>query len=321
MNKIKISADNALKILLGVMEQYSFNITSNDEHWNGKSVIEALNIEYKAFRYTPNDACEYIDEIKLNELISLDKAYGIFTLDTPERVFSKENDILTVGADLEIWLQSSKIEMLEDFIEELQINTVGRRMPIQIDENYRRLVLLFSKVEVGEITEITEHGEMAVCSIRVDYIFYPNVASRSDYEVYFTYETDIDGEPIFPEKPFPFKTLAMGNNMTQKSVPFFRNNGNIGNVNLSKVNTFVFTFDGYLNNDFIDWLTNETLKPDTEAPGENNTPIYLKIIRGDKRIDNEMSYVYKCIIKSHDINVPEDTGNETHSLTIVKRWQ
>lgn len=314
-DKLKISADCALNILKGIMKQFDYPISSDDEAWNGKSVMEALNIEYYPFRHNPNDTDNIIKDLMDSDYNSLNKSFCIFTIDTPERLFSKVNDVMSVSANLEIWLQSSKIEMLEDFIEELQIRTIGQRLPVQIDDNYRRVIMTFSKVNVGQVVEVSEFGEMVVCDITVDYIFYPNIAGHGDYVVWLAYQMKDDN----PDEPdyisIPFANLAVSTSYTQKPIPFINNPASIGNINLSKVTTFVLGFEGYLNNDFIDWLVTNTLQEDNvEDDGRINIPIYLKIERADD------AFTCKCLLKSHDIKVQEGTENEVHSIVLDKRW-
>ena len=96
--------------------------------------------------------------------------------------------------------------------------------------------------------------------------------------------------------------------MTQKAVPNINKPSEVGNINLSRVKSIVFTFDGY-NNRLVNYLADKTLN----GISDNNELISLRLTR------NEDTYTFNCVIKDHLITVQEDTGNETHSLTLTTR--
>ena len=67
-------------------------------------------------------------------------------------------------------------------------------------------------------------------------------------------------------------------------------------------------FDGY-NNEFINFIAGLSLG-DSE---DNNQSLLMTIKR------KETEYTQDVIIKDHQITVNADTGNETHTLSLVVR--
>lgn len=325
MAKIKVSADTVLKILQGIMSDDEINYTITDisapSEWINKTVQQALNIEYYTYKHRPMDTEVIVRDLmangqETNSLMSLNRSFCILSLGSTERVFSKDNDIVTISANLEYWLQTDKVKLLEDLIEDMSITTNGIRIPLQIGNEMRKIIVVFSSLNVSEIQDTTEYGEMSVCDLQVDMIFYPDVVSRSDYTIEF-----LTGDTTPPNQNWtklPFSSISLSNSMTQKAVPFANKVRNVGNINLSRVKSIVLTFDGYANK-FIDDLVDKSLASDFNPSGEdtpdsdNNEPVVMRLTR------NEKEYLYRCVVKDHSISVQEDTGNETHSLTLTTR--
>lgn len=318
MAKIKVSADTVLKILQGIMSDDEINYTITDisapDEWINKTVQEALNIEYYTYKHRPIDTEVIVRDLiakgqETNSLMSLNRSFCILSLSSTERVFSKDNDIVTISANLEYWLQTDKIKLLEDLVEDMSIATNGIRIPLQIGSEMRKVIVVFGSLNVSEIQDATEYGEMSVCDLQVDMIFYPNVISRTDYTVEF----QVEGKWA----KLPFSSLSISNSMTQKSVPRANRVRNVGSINLSKVKSIVFSFDGYVNS-FVDKITNQSLASDITTEGgsqeiDNNEQLILRLTRGEDVL------FYDCVVKEHIITVQEDTGNETHSLTLTTR--
>lgn len=313
MAKIKVSADTVLALIKGVMEDPAINYTIKDvsvPDWMNKTVQEALNVEYYTFRHRPADTEVVIGELikqglPTNELQALTRSFCILSLGHIERVFSKNNDIVTVPINLEYWVQSDKVKLLEDMFEDIAVETIGERIPVQIGTEERQMVIALGSLNISEIQETTEYGEMSVCDIDIDLILHPNVSTMSDYQVKFS----VDKKWV----QVPISSLSVSSNMTQKSVPKANNVREVGNINLSRVKTFVITFDGY-KNEFIDKLVADSMSDDSANEGmDNNESIFLKVTRNNKE------FIYECVVKDHTITVQEDTGNETHSLTLTRR--
>lgn len=311
MGKIKLSADTVLALLKGVMEDPAINYKIEDvsmPDWLNKTVQEALNVEYYTFRHRPADTEIVIGELikqglPSGELQALTRSFCILSLGHIERVFSKNNDILTIPVNLEYWIQSEKVKLLEDMFEDISVETIGERIPVQIGTEERQMVIALGSLNVSEIQETTEYGEMTVCDIDIDLIIHPNVSTMSDYKVEFL----VDKEWV----QVPISSISIVNNMNQKALPRANNTGSVGQLNLSKVKSFVFAFDGY-KNAFIEELTTISFSSDSNIY-DNNEAICLRITR------NEKSYNYTCVVKDHIVKTQEDTGHETHSLTLTIR--
>lgn len=316
MSKIKVSADSFLTIMKSIMNDEEINPAIEDvsapQEWIGKTVQDALNVEYYTFKHRPMDTALVIEDLlrqgkSPSSLYALTRAFCILSLENTERVFSKDNDVVTVSANLEYWIQTEKVKLLEDMFEDIAVETCGIRIPVQIGEEKRHAVIALGNLNVSEVQEVTEFGEMAVCDIDVDIVFHPESTSKADYEVSFL----VNEQWV----PLHFSSLALSSNMTQKSVPYANNVRNVGNINLSKVKSFVLSFDGYKNT-FIDELFNSSFDADIaeELPEtDNNTPIFMRVKRKDA------TATFLCVVKEHTIQVHDDVGNETHSLTLTTR--
>ena len=325
MSKIKVSADTVLSILQGIMntEEMNYKITdkSAPADWQNKTVQEALNIDYYTYKHRPMDTEVIIRDLmakgmQTDSLYSLTRSFCLLSLGPVERVFSKENDIVSVSANLEYWLQDSKVKLLEDLIEDMTVETMGIRIPVQIGKEMRKAIIVFGNLDVSDYQETTEFGGMAVCDLNVDIIFYPDVVSKSDYKVEFLVVEPGTNKASWVN--VPLTSISIPVNMTQKAVPKANRTSDVGNINLSRVKSFVLTFDGY-NNTFVNVLTDMTLSSDYSYDGEelknsnNNAQFIMRLTRGTKE------YFYDTVIKAHTIGVQDDTGNETHSLTLTTR--
>ena len=311
MAKIKVSADMVLAILKGIMEDPAINYKIEDvsaPDWLNKTVQEALNVEYYTFRHRPADTEVVIGELikqglPSNELQALTRSFCILSLGHINRVFSKNTDTVIVPVNLEYWVQTEKVKLLENMFEDISVETIGERVPVQIGKEERQMVMALGSLIPSEIQETTEYGEMTVCDIDIDLIFHPNVSTMSDYKVEF-----LVGEEWVQ---VPVSSVSISNNMNQKPLPKANNTGAVGQLNLSKVKSFVFTFDGFKNK-FIDRIVDYSLSSDSEQY-DNNEAICLKITRNNK------IHSYICVLKDHIIKTQEDTGHEVHSLTLTIR--
>lgn len=312
MAKVKISADTVLTILKGIMEDADINYTITDpsapKEWQGKTVQEVLNVDYYTFKHRPMDTEQLVEDLikqgkDADVLLSLTRAFCILSLKSTERVYSKENDIATVSASLEYWIQTDKVKVLENMLEDIIVESTGIRIPVKIGNEERQVILSIGKLTISDLQETTEFGEMSVCDLDVDLIFYPNVVSIADYNVEF-----LVGE-IWTQVSVSSLSIAL--NMNQKAIPTVGNSANVGQLNLSKVASFVLTFDGWKNK-FVDKIVDFSLSTDEENQ-DNNEAFYLRLTR------DEIQYIFVCVIKDHIIKVQEDSGNETHSLTLTVR--
>ena len=314
MNKVRITADAVLAIIRGIFEDEDVNIVIDDpeapEGWNGKTVSEILNVEYYTYKHRPKSTQEAIKAIlaekgQTNELEALNCAYGLLTVETIERLFSKDVDMVVLGAKLQYYIQTEKIKLLEYLIEDCNIALCGLRIPVQFGSETRRAVVIFDRPNVGDIQSTAPFGEMANVDVEVAMLLYPDVASYSDYTINIGF-TD---NGVEKSADVPLSSFSAAETMTQDAVPSIKARESVGQINLSRATSFVLVFEGY-NNDFINYITDKALTPNST---DNNEPLTLKITRSVK------TYTHSVIVKDHQITVNADTGNETHTLTLVKR--
>ncbi len=314
MNKVRITADAVLAIIRGIFEDEDVNIVIDDpeapEGWNGKTVSEILNVEYYTYKHRPKSTQEAIKAIlaekgQTNELEALNCAYGLLTVETIERLFSKDVDMVVLGAKLQYYIQTDKIKLLEYLIEDANIATSGLRIPVQFGSETRKAVIFFDRPLVSDIQTAAQFGETAVVDIDVAIMLYPDVASYSDYTVNIGFTEN--GE--YKSVDVPLSSFSIANTMTQKAVPNIDARETVGQINLSRATSFVLVFEGY-NNPFVNHIEKTAY---TAESGDNNEPYTLTVTRGLE------TYTHTVTVKDHQITVSADTGNETHTLTFVER--
>lgn len=280
------------------------------EVWQGKTISEILNVEYYTYKHRPSSTLEAVQKIlkekgEANELAALNSAYGLLAIDSIERLFSKDVDTVVLQAGLSYYIQTNKIKLLEYLVEDANIATSGIRIPVQFGSETRKAVIFFDRPQVGDIQTAAPFGETAIVDIDVAIMLYPDVASYSDYTVNIGF-TD-NGE--YKSADVPITSFSLASVMTQDAVPSITHRETVGEINLSRATSFVLVFDGF-NNTFVNYLTAKSF-----APGgvDNNQPFTVKVTRG------ENTYTHEMIVKDHKITVNADTGNETHTVTFVKR--
>lgn len=309
MKKIKITADKMLQILQGVLNAEEIN-TKVEEN----TLQEMLGVQYYTFKHRPQDSESTIAQMSQQGTLQLSGAFCLLSLLGTERVYARDTDVITVGVNLEYWLQTDKIKFLEDLLENLAIETNGKKINIELDGEERQVVLAVGSMEVTELEEATVYGEMAICELNIDFIFTPKVVGKVEYTVEFAVGEKEDTRWI----ELPINSIVVSSSMTQKSLPQVNRVEQVGNINLSNGRTIALTFDGYVN-DFIDMLVDRSFVADRVDKQINrehvdiNKEVYMRLTRKDKQ------YMYACVIKEHTIQVQEDTGNETHSLTLTAR--
>ena len=314
MNKIRITADAVLAIIRGIFEDEDVNVVVDDreapETWQGKTVSEILNVEYYTFKHRPQSTQDTIQRIlkekgEANELAAVNCAYGLLSIETIERLFSKDVDMVVLQAALSYYIQTDKIKLLEYLVEDANIATCGIRIPVQFGSETRKAVIFFDRPNVSDIQTATPFGEMAIVDIDVVIMLYPDVVSYSDYTVNIGFVDN--GKEVNAD--IPLSSFSAAETMTQEPVPNIKARESVGQINLSRATSFVLVFDGY-NNAFINYITGKALTSDR---ADNNQPFTLNITRGKE------TYTHTVTVKDHQITVNADTGNETHTLTFTKR--
>lgn len=312
MSKVKVSANAVLEIIQSIFNDEDVNDIINDTtaptKWKNKTIKEALNVEYYTFKHRPISTEDIINEkmkdgLTVNKLYATDRSFCLLSLGGVERLFSKDVDMLILSATMEYWVQTSKIQLLEDLIDNCNLATCGLRIPVEFGEETRQAVIILSPLQVTDVQIGTVCGEMAVCEVEVNLLLYPDVVSYSDYTVTFNWIDE-----TAKTATMPLTSISVVNTMTQKSVPFVNFPQNVGSINLSSSKSYVLVFDGY-NNEFINFITVLSLSNDKD----NNQLFTMTIKR------KETEYTQDVVIKDHQITINADTGNETHSLSLVTR--
>ncbi len=328
MKKVEITADAILKLLKGIFEDEDVNfvISDNDasesSEWRGKTVNEVLNIEYYTFKHRPSSNQTILNDIAANapnnKLEALTRSFCLLSISNIERLYSKNEDMVAVDVLLEYYVQTEKVKLLEKLIECSSAGVSGLRFDFDFvggeflhhDASHegierRKAVVFFGALTESDVLPTTPFGEMVGLEIKVSVMFYPPVYSYSDYTASFTFA---DEEGLKTVEDMPLKSISIAHVMTQEAVPNIENNCKVGAINLSGATSFVLVFDGY-DNDFIDYLADMTLNCDIT---DNNMPINFTLKRGEK------AYTHIVVIKDHKMVINADTGNETHTLTLVR---
>ncbi len=315
IKKVRITADAVLAIVRGIFEDEDVNIVIDDPdappEWQGKTVSEILNVEYYTFKHRPKSTEEVIKNIlesqgQANELTALTRAFGLLSIENIERIYSKDEDTVFLESTLQYYIQSSKIKLLEYLIENSNIDTSGLRIPVQFGSEIRKAVVFFDRPLVGDVQTATPFGEIVNVDIDITIMLYPNVASYSDYTINIGFTEDGKAK----NSDVPISSFSVANVMTQDSVPCIPARETVGNINLSRAQSFVLVFEGYEDNDFINYLTDKELR---DGGTDNNELFTLNITRCGT------TYTYSVIIKDHKIVVNADTNNEVHTLSFVKQ--
>lgn len=315
MKKVKITAESVLEIVNHIFVQANRELVGENvpERWRGKTVTEAMNIEYYTFKHRPSSTEDVINKMissgeEVNRLAALDRAFCLFSLGETERLYAKDVDMSVLTANLQYYLQTSKVGLLEGLIEDCVIETSGVRTTVEFAENEntesRKAVVIFGRPVVEEVQTAGSFGEMAVVSVDITLMLYPDVMSYGDYTVSFSF---LEGG-VSKTEGVPLSSLSFVRTMTQKAMPRTDNVRQVGSVNLSCAMSFVLVFDGY-NNAFINHLTDKALG----GSADNNEVYTMDIKRGEK------TYTHNVVVKDHQVTVSNGTGNETHTLSLVTR--
>lgn len=308
--KIKITADKVLQIIKGILESNDATVTDAPNTWEGKTINEVLNVEYYTFKHRPmatdDIIAQRLSEItsgSVNTLLAVDRSFCLCSLNNVERMYSKDIDMVTVSARLEYWLQTNKIQLLEDLIEDCNKELSGVRINVDFGEIKRQAVVIFGNPNVTDIETGTGIGEAAVIAVDVTILLYPKAVSYQDYTVTFTYfdEEEKTSEPIH------LANISFSSTMTPKVLPSAVNAEAVKTLNLSRGISFVLVFEAF-ENDFIALISDRSLDPEYDG---NNVTYIMNLIRGEK------TYYYNVLIKEHQITTNADTGNETHTLSLV----
>lgn len=316
--KVRITADAVLAIIRGIFEDEDVNAVIDDpsapEEWQGKTINEVLNVEYFTFKHRPVSSQQIINDELMrrgyaNWIAALDRSFCVCSLGNVERLYSKDVDMLALSATLEYFMQASKVKLLEFLVEDSNIATSGLRFEIKFGEEIRKAVIFFGMPVVNDLQSSSPYGEAAAVNVETVIMLYPDVISYADYEVSIGF-TDENG--VAQNSKIPLSSFSYVNTMTQDAAPYINNPRKVGSINLSCANSFVLVFEGY-NIPFINYITDKAYSVTAQNNKGNNEPFELTVRRAGK------SYEHTVVIKDHQIITNADTGNETHTLSLVTR--
>lgn len=312
MGKVRITENAMLQIVTGVFNEIDIKFEENDisvpPDWRGKTINEAINIDYYTFKYRPLSTTELIakkvqdNATRIDNLESLKRSFCLLYLGQVKRVFAKDIDKAEIPVNLEFWVQTNKIQLLETLISECNIGLIGERITVQIGAETRRAAIVFGNLNVIDVVTGLPCGEMTTVTCECTVELSPDIYDYSDYKITIVWDSYSVDLPIYD--------LSIEENMTAKSVPYVNTPQSTGNINLASADVFTLGFYG-LNNSFVNFITNNTLADSSNK--ENNKVFKMTIRRGNS------SYECNVVISRHTINVQPGTGYETHTLTLVRK--
>ena len=320
MAKIIFTADTLIQILQTVFNDEDLDVVvdSSRNAWKGKTINEILNVSYFAFKHRANSTKEIREAIitqdptltNVSMLEVLQRSFCLVSISNIQRLFSPDIDQLAVEGTLQFWLQTEKIKLLESLIETANIMLCGVKLPINIDGENRKAILFFDNISTI-INEEDEIGESAFATVNVSLMISPNVVNYTDYKVEFAITND-DNEVEYIA--LPITSIAIGNSMVPKSIPFANDTSRSNTINLSNATLFTISFDGYADNAIISHFTDSALSKaatnDEDKP-DNNVLYTMRLTRLEK------SYIYNLRFKDYNIITKNDTGNETHTVSFT----
>lgn len=319
MQKIKFNTDVLSAVVQHVFNNDDVNTTIEDSEypskWIGKTLTEVLNVKYYSFKHRALSTKEKIKDLKkqdpdldVNVLSVLDRSFCFVELDPIKRLFSKDIDELEISGTLQYWIQTDKIKILEELIENSNLATCGQKVPIVVNNISRDIVIYFDTPEVSSIEE-SEIGESCIATVGVTILLYPQISNMSDWKVQFL--MTVDGQQKYVD--LPIKNIVFNNSMVGKSVPRANKSECSDQVNLSNTTSVTLVFDGYKDNEVVKMLVSDTLSRGSLS----ETKISVNKLYSIKIIRDTVEYPYLMKISQYAITLPVGIENESHSLTLT----
>jgi len=310
MKRVQITADKMLDIVKGV-----FAAPEIDSLTDGNTIQEELNVAYYTFKYRPASTEQIIAELKesgedIDLMQGLKRSFCCFVLGAYERSFSPDIDQVGIEGVMDFWVQTSKIQLLEQLIDRCNKALTGARFEVNfLPENLtRQASLIFDAPDIPDFDLESQIGESVRISVGWTIILNPSgTATYADYVAEFGY---VDGGED-KTATLPLLQFSYRNDISGRGVPYADNPSNVGSLNLSASKTMHLSFEG-IESDFVDWLCRQSLSGDGMA--DINTPIAVTITR-----KGETYAPHNMVLQQHAIEVIADISNETHSLVLVPR--
>lgn len=320
--KVRFKADTLSTIIQTIFKDEDIDVTvsqTDKEEWLGKKLTDILNLEYYSFKKKAGSTKSVVEEmvdsnpgLSVGKLDVLKRSFCFVSIENLERLFSQDIDEFTVDGVLTFWIQTEKIKLLEELIENAAIETCGLRIPTKIDGKERSVMVIFGNVKSEDI-QATEIGESCVVPLTVSLIVKPNVYSYSDYKIDFLMvkEDGVSTEYV----NLPIKTFSFTSAMVNRSLPRANAASTNDTINLSNTTNFAITFDGIKNNQIVEMFAKDSLSRASnleESKKEIVNKVYtMRVTRGSE------SYIYSVKVTQHSIIPNNTTEDEAHSLVLT----
>ena len=307
---------NTLKDIVNTIlsdEEINVEITDGKEEWIGKTVMQDLNTHYYTFKHKVSSNTEKMaimqsqdDTLQEDTLDVTKQSYCLVTINSQQRQFSKNIDQISVEGNLEYWLQSEKVHLLEDLIESANLATCGLRIPLEINGQSKNIIIYFDSFTASNLDQ-EKLGETMIVNVGVSLLIKPQYSSCSDYKFEF-----LIGENYVE---LPVISCNYNNDMVQKSLPRMNRPSSTDNLNLANVTCFTLNYNLDKNNLIAKMFRTDSLKK--SALNITDVPKNNKIYTMRLTVDNDEQYTYQLILKSHKGQVENSIEDEANTVILV----
>ena len=314
MVRTRFTANTLKDIVNTVLRDEDVNALVQDgkEEWIGKTEMDVLNVHYYTFKHKVANNTEKIaimksqdETLQEDKLDMVKQSYCLVTINSQQRQFSKDIDQISVEGNLEYWLQSEKVHLLEDLIESANLATCGLRIPLEINGQSKSVIIYFDSFSASSLKQ-DELGETMVVNVGVSLLIKPQFNSYSDYKFEFL----IDNNYV----ELPVTRFNYDVSMVQKSLPRVNRPSLTESLNLSCVTCFTLFYNPNKGNLVAQMFKKDSLKKAAtnilEVP-KNNKSYVLKL-----SVDDE-SYVYNLVLKDYKGQVDNSIEDEGATVVLV----
>ena len=307
---------NTLKDIVNTIlsdEEINVEITDGKEEWIGKTVMQVLNTHYYTFKHKVSSNTEKMaimqsqdDTLQEDTLDVTKQSYCLVTINSQQRQFSKNIDQISVEGNLEYWLQSEKVHLLEDLIESANLATCGLRIPLEINGQSKNIIIYFDSFTASSLDQ-DKLGETMIVNVGVSLLIKPQYSSCSDYKFEF-----LIGENYIE---LPVISFNYNNDMVQKSLPRMNRPSSTDNLNLANVTCFTLNYNLDKNNLIAKMFRTDSLKK--SALNITDVPKNNKVYTMRLTVNNDEQYTYQLVLKSHKGQVENSIEDEANTVILV----
>ena len=315
MVRTRFTANTLKDIVNTVLSDEDVNALVQDgkEEWIGKTEMDVLNVHYYTFKHKVANNTEKIaimksqdDTLQEDTLDVTKQSYCLVTINSQQRQFSKNIDQISVEGNLEYWLQSEKVHLLEDLIESANLATCGLRIPLEINGQSKNVIIYFDSFTASNLDQ-DKLGETMIVNVGVSLLIKPQYSSCSDYKFEF-----LIGENYVE---LPVTRFNYDISMVQKTLPNMNRPSSTDSLNLSCVTCFSLSYNLDKDNQVAKMFRTDSIKKAAtnalEVP-KNNKSYVMKWT-----IDDEENYVYNLILKSFSGQVDNSIEDEGNTIVLV----